>query len=1520
MVTVLCDVPVLPADPMETVRHAGCLARRVRLETLESSRPVESVFKVVSTVRVNSHSSFDGVATAVVTQGRRFQENQQMLLSNIWKIRRRLEGKRSKRRARGFNQPVQLLEDRVYLSASTLFSNGELSIVIEEGNDSVAVGTNPNNVSQVQVLVNGLPDGSLPALSATDVERLTIIGSDSENLIDLSGVSTSAFTFVSPVTGAALQITVDAENGDDTIIASDGFDDTIDGGNGNDVITISSGLGNLSIFGDDGNDTITGGSGNDTIDAHDGNDVVDAGDGDDSVTAGNGADSVFGNIGNDTVLAGNGTDTVDGGVGNDSLRGEDGFDSIFGGEGDDTLHGGLHDDTIDGGFGEDSIDGAAGADSIFGNFGNDTVKGGSAADSLDGGAGDDIVNGMSGNDTLIGGPHDDLMFGGGGNDVLNGDDGIDRILGQSGNDTIDGGEGPDLLEGGNGDDNVFAGGVTTPDQPQISVDDVLVTEEGTFLQSGSSPSLGSTEFIASADFNNDGNLDVVVSDGNIVPMGGMAADNVAIQLGNGLGGFGAPIPGTAGDNPTDISVGSFNSDTMNGGDSNIDFAVVNQNDDNVSVFLTDGAGNPGMAANVDVGTTPVAIATGDFNGDGFADLVTANQGSDDVSVLLGDGAGAFAETVFPSGGLFPTGVATGDFNGDGIDDIVVNNSGNRLVTVLINDGTGNFPTSVSTQVFNAFFFTNGRITAADYNGDGIADVGVPGFQDFTIGLNNGLGGFSLQQVPLNNNFFNNASSESADLDQDGDIDIAVNTTTEVTVLVNDGTGVFGLGSTVTTASNLQISDLTIGDFDNDTLPDIMTANDGFGGGSSVDSLMNDSQTTVDAVFNVTIAGITDSIVTVDYAVVDGTATLAEPDYVANTGTLTFDPGVTSLPVTVTVLGDLLQEDNETFTVELMNATQAVIADGTGDGVIINDDGPGRPFLTVDDVTVAAEGNTGSQIATFTVTLQNPNFLASTSVDFTTVSGTAVAAEDFVATSGTLLFPVGVTSLPVSVVVSGDTTPESTEFLRLRLSNVSAGVTIGDADGVLTIVDDDGPAPVGMIGDTLNGGMGNDTLTGSRLNDLLNGMAGNDLLDGGEGNDTLLGGSGMDTLQGGGANDSLLGQGGADVLQGGLGDDVIAWRGEQDANDTFTFEEGFDTIQINGDNTDNNFAIGQSGSTLIISEGTSSLSISGDVLGFAAGSEVVEINGGRGNDTITINDINNVGFFVLRVNGDAGTDTITGAGALVGNVPVIIDGGLGDDILTGTTGGDSIFGSEGLDTIDAQAGADTVNGGDGDDIIDGGDGDDVVRGDAGNDSIVGGLGDDMLEGGFGNDTLFGSDGNDTAIGSFGDDILNGMAGDDSLLGMLGRDSMLGGNGNDTLDGGRDDDLMVGQGGNDVLRGDHGDDTIRGGGGDDTIDAGDGADLVNAGNGNDAIFGGDGDDTINGESGADTIDGHDGNDFINAGGGDDIVVGGDGDDTINGNSGQDTVGGNLGDDLIGSSEVVDDMLILSDEDRAKLNAQI
>jgi len=76
--------------------------------------------------------------------------------------------------------------------------------------------------------------------------------------------------------------------------------------------------------------------------------------------------------------------------------------------------------------------------------------------------------------------------------------------------------------------------------------------------------------------------------------------------------------------------------------------------------------------------------------------------------------------------------------------------------------------------------------------------------------------------------------------------------------------------------------------------------------------------------------------TVDYATANGTA-VAGSDYTAASGTLTFNPGVTTQMITVNVTGDPFCEPDETFTVNLSSPTNATIADGTGTGTIVNDD-------------------------------------------------------------------------------------------------------------------------------------------------------------------------------------------------------------------------------------------------------------------------------------------------------------------------------------------------------------------------------------------------------------------------------------------------------------------------------------------------------------------------------------------------------------------------------------------------------
>lgn len=78
-------------------------------------------------------------------------------------------------------------------------------------------------------------------------------------------------------------------------------------------------------------------------------------------------------------------------------------------------------------------------------------------------------------------------------------------------------------------------------------------------------------------------------------------------------------------------------------------------------------------------------------------------------------------------------------------------------------------------------------------------------------------------------------------------------------------------------------------------------------------------------------------ITVQYQTFDGTATTANSDYAAASGTLTFNPSDTSKTVSVTINGDTTPEEHESFEVRLSNPTNAQIGDATGVGTINNDD-------------------------------------------------------------------------------------------------------------------------------------------------------------------------------------------------------------------------------------------------------------------------------------------------------------------------------------------------------------------------------------------------------------------------------------------------------------------------------------------------------------------------------------------------------------------------------------------------------
>ena len=108
--------------------------------------------------------------------------------------------------------------------------------------------------------------------------------------------------------------------------------------------------------------------------------------------------------------------------------------------------------------------------------------------------------------------------------------------------------------------------------------------------------------------------------------------------------------------------------------------------------------------------------------------------------------------------------------------------------------------------------------------------------------------------------------------------------------------------------------------------------------------------TTAATFTVTLSPVSTQTVTVSYATSNGTAT-AGSDYVAASGVLTFAPGVSTRPVSVTLNGDTTVEPNETFGITLSGATNAVLGTASGTGTITNDDTAAAPTVTVSPTTV-----------------------------------------------------------------------------------------------------------------------------------------------------------------------------------------------------------------------------------------------------------------------------------------------------------------------------------------------------------------------------------------------------------------------------------------------------------------------------------------------------------------------------------------------------------------------------------------
>lgn len=160
----------------------------------------------------------------------------------------------------------------------------------------------------------------------------------------------------------------------------------------------------------------------------------------------------YGTAAADTLFGTDLDDVIFGYGGADVLLGLDGDDKIYGGADNDSLYGGKGEDTLYGGVGDDLLQGGAGADRLDGGPGRDTASYASSSEWVHvdlstgmGSSGDTMGDRLYGIENLVGSAHDD---------VLVGDAGDNRLSGGGGNDLLVGGAGADTLDGGIGNDTV----------------------------------------------------------------------------------------------------------------------------------------------------------------------------------------------------------------------------------------------------------------------------------------------------------------------------------------------------------------------------------------------------------------------------------------------------------------------------------------------------------------------------------------------------------------------------------------------------------------------------------------------------------------------------------------------------------------------------------------------------------------------------------------------------------------------------------------------------------------------------------------------------------------------------------------------------------------------------------------------------------------------------------------------------------------------------------------------------------
>jgi cysteine-rich repeat protein len=273
------------------------------------------------------------------------------------------------------------------------------------------------------------------------------------------------------------------------------------------------------------------------------------------------------------------------------------------------------------------------------------------------------------------------------------------------------------------------------------------------------------------DINTDGEVDLVL--GSLSTVNGESS--FGLLFGNGDGTFGAL-------QSSSLEGGFlFAVDTDN--DTNVDIIALADvgNGDGLSVSLGDGLG--GFAApifsEVAASLSVTEESFGDIDGDGVVDVALMNNLASTLHISLGDGAGSFTTTT-TARDLDARAVVLQDVDADGLSDLLISNIGfDSTISVLLSEGDGTFTEAPSVSIDFAF----GRLVAADINGDQSIDLVNPGIDhDVFLGLGGGVFG---APIVIGTDLSSGGDVVIGDLNGDNAADMVTSNAQEISILLGE---------------------------------------------------------------------------------------------------------------------------------------------------------------------------------------------------------------------------------------------------------------------------------------------------------------------------------------------------------------------------------------------------------------------------------------------------------------------------------------------------------------------------------------------------------------------------------------------------------------------------------------------------------------------------------------------------------------------------------------------------------------